>query len=366
MHQFLYGLCFICAINSFAYSADEGRAGAGGPASLRELFPDLPRSFPLPSNVFSGEPPYNVDDFPCNIDFTNIFKDDDPIPLPRSYEPLVDILRRVQDPTLTFGEAKLLIESQADLILTLYKPKYGKPDPRLYYALGCLLGGKSIDEFRGAKSLIDRLVDEGAAKQPDDLLDFPLTWQFVVCHLKTLEQEKNRLKAMPKSDVEKAELKKHVREQKRELSPLYASAVSIGGLYDSIGAVFRTVIGIQRNAPRDFFGETNINLIFQALSLSEENPCSPLLAPAAHKLLFMIYFNFLLFDLYQLYHAHMEGLDYNDRGEQLFFTFESDYPKPFREVCSGVWKRGSFFKNVGWNIFHHVNAMLPHIVYVDY
>lgn len=380
MRYLIYGLCFLSILNS-AHSTDDGMGGAGGaggpggpsrvipptaPCSLQSLFPDLPFCFPLETSVFSGKPPYEVKDFPSSRELTLVLANDAPIPLPLSYAPLVDILQRVQDPTLTFEQAKPLIESQADLILTLYKPVYGKPDPRLYMAVAGMFGAPSLPGFSMAKGCMERLVDEDTATQPDAVLDFPLTWQFVTCHLKTFEEEKRLLETTPKSDAEKAELKKPVREQKHELRPLHSSAIAIYGLYGSVEAVFETMLGHERNAPRDFFEETNINILFRALSLSEKNPCPPQLTLATHKLLFMIYFNFLLVDLYELYHAHMEGLHYHDNGTQLFLTSRDDYPKPFREVCSRMWEKGGLFWRPKWNIFHHVNAMLPHIVYVDY
>ncbi len=162
MRHLIYGLCFLGSLNS-AHSTDDGMGGAGGarglrgpsrvtpptaPCSLHSLFPDLPFCFPLNTRVFSGNPPYDVEDFPSEIDLTLVLANDAPIPLPTSYAPLVDILQRVQDPTLTFGDAKPLIESQAALILTLYKPPYGKPDPRLYMAVAVKFVqecGKEVD-----------------------------------------------------------------------------------------------------------------------------------------------------------------------------------------------------------------------------
>jgi hypothetical protein len=307
--------------------------------------------------------------FPTCIEETQVFEDDDPIPFPRSYQPLVAILKKVQEPGLTFEEAKLLIEAQAGLISTLYKPKYGKNDPRLCRAFARILGSRSLQGAFEIGRTMDEILDEEIDKHPERML-FPVTWQFVMCYLKTFEIQMENLKKMPRSDSELAELAKHMDLQRREFMPISSAQITIYGLYHGIAAVFKTVLGYQKNAPSDFFSDSDVNYIFYVLGLSKENPCPPELTLATHKLLFMIYFNHLLVHLYDLFHAYMEGTPhenayYNDSGEQLTYTFAEDYSRSFHEVCSRVWQKRGFSSNPKWNIFHHANKMIDHIIYVD-
>lgn len=320
---------------------------------LRSYFPEFPM------------------DFPKNSDETQTFPDSAPIPFPRAYAPLVEILKKVQEPGLTFAEAQPFIEEYAGLISTLYRPNYGKPDPRLCACFAGVLGAKSWGGVSASVHSLDAILAEEADKHPERMV-FPPTWQFVMCYLKALENEENRLKHMPKSDEEIEERKKPLDKQRKEFTPLHSSKIDISILSSGINAVFDTVLGREKNAPSSFFGSDEIDRIFYVLGVSETNPCPKELTLATHKLFFMIYFNHLLVNFYDLYHCYMEGWDWNDDGVQLLLTSVDDYPKPFRDVCSRVWNgpkgpaqsRGAFCRT-GWNTFYHINAMIPHIVYVD-
>jgi hypothetical protein len=351
MNKLFFSLVFTCFLTPlWASDPTPDAAAAREPVLLRKIFPSFPTS-----------PPSHIGE-------TQIFPDDAKIPLPRFYEPLIQLLQNVQTPGLTFQQAKTMIEEHQQLIASLYQwPDLSlKEHKKKAVQFFAIMGAGSLDKACEVSAAISR-AEADAAPDPSQTL-FPVNWQFVTCYGRTFQEEENRVKSLEKSPEEVAESKKLFTEQKLFLRPFYSCGLKLAFIGGCLRDRFSQTDSISRYSHSDFFQMLigSVKEMLYYCRVTAENPCPPPIRLGVHKLSFMIYMNFLLTDLYHLYHIYMDGSMRTDRFEKFFATFETDYPKPFQEVCDRAF-RGThvFFRELGWNIFHHVNAMIPHIVYVD-
>jgi hypothetical protein len=252
---------------------------------------------------------------PTTFDETSIFPDDAPIPLPRRYEPLVELLRFLQTPGLSFGDAKGRIEEMSPLIQEISGQNH-ETWPPLFHIF-----------MRYAKTFSEERLRLGGAHRGEDCF---------------MQGQESRCKFFF---------------QDEEREPYF----TLDDHHYILDAPYRIFSGLY---------------LFRA---SEGTPLPGHLRLGIHKLFFIRYFSALLYELDDLYKGYMldigvQGSAYPSRcwtmDASVIVLTEGDFPRPFKDVFNSVGRQISSYKSrmfyTDWNIFHHVNAMLPHIVYVDY